>query len=112
MRERISPCKSRPTASGLIIANVRSRAKINSSKRKESHRQDAGVTSTLPQPLIPGPLAFLRSGCRRRGLPGIEADYGLLHVGLNEFGRNLFGIAADFADQDDRVRFRIIVEHL
>src|SRR5882762_10852100 len=49
---------------------------------------------------------------RRRRLPGDEADDGLLHIGLNPFGGALFRVAADFADQNDGVGVRIIVEKL
>src|SRR5882724_7536559 len=49
---------------------------------------------------------------RRRGLSGNEADDGLLHIGLNPFGGALFRVAADFADQNDGVGVRIIVEKL
>src|SRR5882762_2501174 len=49
---------------------------------------------------------------RRRGLSGNEADDGLLHIGLNPFGGALFRVAADFADQNDGVRVRILVEKL
>src|SRR5216684_4984108 len=49
---------------------------------------------------------------RRSGLTGDEADDGLLHVGLDPLGGALFGVAADFADQNDGVRVRIVVEKL
>src|SRR5712664_116282 len=49
---------------------------------------------------------------RRSGLAGDEADDGLLHVGLDPFRGALFGVAADFANQDDGVRVRIVVEKL
>src|SRR4029077_6417494 len=47
----------------------------------------------------------------RRGLSGDETDDRFFYVGLNEFGGALFGIAADFADEDDGVGFGIVVEH-
>src|SRR5437660_302570 len=49
---------------------------------------------------------------RRSGLPGDETDDRLLHVGLDPFGGALFGVAADFADQNNGVRVRIVVEKL
>src|SRR5712692_3360595 len=49
---------------------------------------------------------------RRSGLAGDEADDGLLHVDLDPLRGALFGVAADFADQNDGVRVRIIVEKL
>src|SRR2546429_5370819 len=49
---------------------------------------------------------------RRSGLPGDETDDRLLHVGLDPFGGALFGVAADFADQNNGVRVRIVGEKL
>src|SRR5437660_7176359 len=49
---------------------------------------------------------------RRSGLPGDETDDRLLHVGLDPFRGALFGVAADFADQNNGVRVRIVVEKL
>ena len=49
---------------------------------------------------------------RRRGLPGDEADDRLLHVLLDVRGGGLFGGAADFADEDDRLGLGIFVEQL
>ena len=46
----------------------------------------------------------------RRGLPGDEADHRLLHVFLDEFRGDFFGVAADFADHDDGVGVGIVVE--
>src|SRR5271155_5754197 len=48
---------------------------------------------------------------RRRGLAGNEADNRLSYVLLDVFRGDFFRIAADFADQDDRVCVRIFVEH-
>jgi len=45
-------------------------------------------------------------------LAGDEADDGLLHVGLDPLRGALFGVAADFADHNDGVRVRIVVEKL
>ena len=45
-------------------------------------------------------------------MAGDEADDGLLHVGLGPFRGTLFGVAADFADHNDGVRVRIVVEKL
>src|SRR5258706_35977 len=47
---------------------------------------------------------------RRSGLPGDEADNGFLHVGLDPLRGPLFGVAADFANQNNGVGIRIIVE--
>src|SRR6202171_3738664 len=41
MRDRISPCRPRPTASGLIIAKVRSRVTENFLHRDEDRRRNA-----------------------------------------------------------------------
>src|SRR6266853_1471141 len=49
---------------------------------------------------------------RRSSLAGDETDDRLLHVGLDPFGGALFGAAADFADHNDGVGVRIIVEKL
>src|SRR6267142_2368201 len=49
---------------------------------------------------------------RRSGLAGDEADDGLLYVGLDPLRGSLFGVAADFADHNDGVRVRIVVEKL
>src|SRR5258708_31385464 len=49
---------------------------------------------------------------RRRGLPGDESNHGLLHVHLDPFRRAFLGVAPDFADQNDRARIRVVVEHL
>src|SRR5713101_3969331 len=49
---------------------------------------------------------------RGSGLAGDEANDGLLHVDLDPLRGALFGVAADFADQDDGVRVRIAVEKL
>ena len=46
----------------------------------------------------------------RRGLAGDEPDDGFLDVLLDEFGCGFFCRAADFADHDDGVGFRIVVE--
>ncbi len=46
----------------------------------------------------------------RRGLTGDKADHRLLHVLLDELGRGLFCRAADLADHDDGLGFRIAVE--
>ena len=45
-----------------------------------------------------------------RGLSGDEADDGLFHVGLDELGGAFFGVAADFADQDDGVSVGVVIE--
>src|SRR5258708_19096106 len=130
MRERISPCRPRPTASGLTRARVRSRVKIESSKSCDAragkmpafrllqccchrraeigwslHAADAGGGHCGV--LVPGgALASADDGAGvahtaawRRGLPGDEADDGLFHVGFDEFGGALFGVAPDFADE-------------
>src|SRR5260370_32949210 len=49
---------------------------------------------------------------RRSGLAGDETNDGFLHVGLDPFRSALFGVAADFTDQDDGLRAGIIVERL
>src|SRR5260370_32784830 len=49
---------------------------------------------------------------RRSGLAGDEADYRLFHIDLDPLGGALFGVAADFADQNNGVRLWIIVEKL
>ena len=46
----------------------------------------------------------------RRGLSGDEADDGLAHVLLDEFGGLLLGVTADFADHDDGVRVGVVIE--
>src|ERR1700676_1226811 len=51
------------------------------------------------------------AAARRSGLAGDEADYRLLHVGLDEFGGALFSVAADFADENDGVGVGVVVEH-
>src|SRR5258708_25734453 len=48
----------------------------------------------------------------RRGLTSDEADNGLLDIRLDELRGTLFGVAADFADQDDRMRIRVVIEQL
>src|SRR2546423_7917082 len=45
-----------------------------------------------------------------RGLACNKADHGLLHVDLDPLRGALFGVATDFANQDDGVRVRIGVE--
>src|SRR5260370_42157703 len=49
---------------------------------------------------------------RRRSLPGDEADNRLLHIGFDPFRSALFGVPADFTDQDDGLRAGLIVEKL
>src|SRR5271165_1903360 len=46
----------------------------------------------------------------RRGLPGDESDYRLLHIVPDVSRRGFFGIAADLTDHDDGVRIRIGIE--
>src|SRR5208282_1544635 len=155
MRLNISPASPRPTASGLMIASVRSTA-IRSFSRlmicsalpaRSLFRLTGGwslhadlrcihhVRDRLPD--LRGALhgadsggaqgcIFFRCGALaaaddcagvahaaagRRRLPGDEADHRLLHMLLDEVRGNLFRVAADFADHDDRVRLRIVVEH-
>src|SRR5216684_3305644 len=48
----------------------------------------------------------------RRGLAGDEANDGLLYAGLDPLRGALFGVAADFADQNNGVRVRVVVEKL
>ena len=45
-------------------------------------------------------------------LPAMKAMTGLLHVRLDVLRGLLLGRAADLADQDDRVRVGVVVEHL
>src|SRR5206468_6870736 len=45
--------------------------------------------------------SMAHAASRRGGLPGDEADDGLLHVGLDPLRGAFFRVAADFADQDD-----------
>src|SRR6266481_8185729 len=49
---------------------------------------------------------------RRSGLAGDEADYRLFHIDLDPLGGALFGVATDFADQNNGVGLGIIVEKL
>src|SRR6266481_1481424 len=49
---------------------------------------------------------------RRRGLSGDESHHRLLYMRLDPFRRALLGVAPDFADQNDRARIRVVVEHL
>src|SRR6266446_9629256 len=49
---------------------------------------------------------------RGSGLAGDKADDGFLRVGLDPLRSTLFGVAADFANQNDGMRFRIGVEEL
>src|SRR5216683_1252689 len=49
---------------------------------------------------------------RGSGLAGDEANDGLLHVDLDPLRGALFGVAADFANQNDGVRIVIVVEKL
>src|SRR6266478_5195126 len=49
---------------------------------------------------------------RGSGLAGDEANDGLLYAGLDPLRGALFGVAADFADQNDGVCVRILVEKL
>src|SRR5712692_5213868 len=125
MRERISPASPRPTASGLMMARVRSRA-TRSSEDEISGMNQGGINPPLRQYLCErstdigralhavnsrgshdGVLFLRRAGSAaddgagvthtaagRRGLPGDEADHGLLHVCLDIGGRGFFGIAA------------------
>ena len=46
----------------------------------------------------------------RRGLAGDETDHRFFYVGFNPLGGGFFGVAANFADQDDGVRVGIVVE--
>ena len=49
---------------------------------------------------------------RRRGLSGDEANHRLLDMLFHILRRSLFRCAADFADQDDRLGLRILIEQL
>src|SRR6266478_9721293 len=49
---------------------------------------------------------------RRGGLTSDEADNRLLDIRLDELRGALFGVATDFADQDDGMRIRIVIEQL
>src|SRR6266849_2264746 len=154
MRERISPWRLRPTASGLMIANVRSMA-TNDSSRIEDAGLRPGATKSensgelalqLPSLqcrghsgaevrgrfdaanagsthgrvlILRGALAAADDGAgmthaaaRGRGLAGDEADDGLFHVDFDPLRRGLFRVAADFANHDDGIGFRISVEEL
>src|SRR5258708_19790812 len=53
-----------------------------------------------------------RGGWGGGGLSGDEADGGSLDIRLDEFRGALFGVATDFADQDDGMRIRIVIEQL
>ena len=55
---------------------------------------------------VPHPLA------RRGGLPGDEADDGLLDVGLDVFGGFLLGVPADLPDHHESLGLRVLVEGL
>src|SRR5438270_1238351 len=46
----------------------------------------------------------------RRGLSRNEADDGLAHASANEFRRLLLGIPTNFANHDNGMRVRIVVE--
>src|SRR5882672_6976613 len=48
----------------------------------------------------------------RRGLSGDETDDRLLHIRSDPCGGNFFRVATDFADEDDGMRLRIVVEEL
>jgi len=88
--------------------------------------RSAGVsTQRIPATLIAAYLSFAvplsaaddrasvtHAASGRRGLPRDKSDHRFLHVRLDIRGRGFFGIAADFADQDDRRSLRIVVKHL
>src|SRR5438552_13852544 len=158
MRARISPCWPRLTASGLMIANVRSsgtrkflrninrrcRAEARRYKIRKSLESEDQVPETSFQsrgesraevrgrfdgsdtrsghcgvfvfgralPAADDGSRMAHAASRRSGLPGDETDDRLLHVGLDPFRGALFGVAADFADQNNGVRVRIVVEKL
>src|SRR5690348_3392096 len=142
MRERISPCWPRLTASGLMIAKVRSSAtKDSSNKITENRRQAACSASGLEgggdgraevrgsfdgaypcsahcRVLVLGrALSAADNRARmphaaawRRGLAGDETDDRFFHVRFDPLSGGFFGIAADFADQDDSMCVGIIVK--
>src|SRR5262252_5155485 len=47
----------------------------------------------------------------RSGLPGNESHYGFPHIFIDEIRRHFLGIAANFANHHDRMRFRVVIEH-
>src|SRR6266852_741188 len=51
------------------------------------------------------------AAARRSGLPGDETDDRFFYVDLDPFGGAFFGVATDFADQNDGVSVGIFVEH-
>src|SRR5579859_5080985 len=153
MRERISPCWPRLTASGLMIAKVRSMAtkrflQVDCEKfaskmpALQKSRAEARQLQNLFQGggdggaevrgsfyrvnacgghggvlVLGGAHAAADDGAgvahtasRGRGLSGDETDDRFFHVGFNPFRGGFFGVAADFADQDDGVRVRVVVE--
>src|SRR3984957_4040682 len=48
----------------------------------------------------------------RRGLPGNQSHDGFVHVVFDVSGSLFFGVAADFADHNDGLRFGVFVEEL
>ena len=51
------------------------------------------------------------AAARRGGLSSNETDDGNLHVGFDPCGSLFFGVAADFANQNDGVRVGILAEN-
>src|SRR5947209_2777646 len=140
MRARISPCSPPPTASGLIIANVRSRAKTISSKRVMNGRRhssrlqrcgnrraqvggslDAANTRRAHRrvfvfggalPAADDRARMAHAAAWRRGLPRDKSNHRLSHMRLDELGGALFRVPANFANQNNRARLRVVIEHL
>src|SRR5437667_11005802 len=86
------------------------RGRFDGSDTRSGHRGVFVFGRTLPAADDGSRMAHAAS--RRSGLPCDETDDRLLHVALDPFGGALFGVAADFADQNNGVRVRIVVEKL
>src|SRR5262245_15886574 len=115
MRARIFPVSRRSTASGLMIANVRSilRAKHLSHFRTHVGRTPDDVDARLGERVHlfrRRPLAARNDRARvahaaawRCCLSGDETDYRLSELAFDEIGRVLFRGAADLANHDHRI---------
>src|SRR5260370_15802980 len=112
-RERASGLKARATETSFQCRGE-SRAEV----RGRFHSADAGC-SHRGVFILGSALAAADDGAgmahaapRRSRLAGDKADDRLFHIDLDPLGGALFGVAADFADQNNRVRLWIIVEKL
>src|SRR4051794_20095118 len=123
---RIAPALPAATASGLMIANVRSilfscfeqSLHFFAHDRRCLTHRDAGrfhcgnLVRSFAGTAGDNSARVTHAPSWRCGLSGDESDNRLLHIGLDVLRGGLFRTAADLANHDDRFGAGIVVEEL